>query len=469
MNKGLLIGAAVVVAALAISPKYIGTEVEKSLQHNAVQISQLPGYQLEVTTLEQSWFNTRATLTLAMDITEMGAGEAETALELPEITIDLDINHGPLLFSGLGAVGVADWTATVDGQELREHLSWPAETPFYRIQGVTGLSGNSSFQDMFSAFEGKQTELLSSMSFSGYVGSGEITGDEIRYYGAADSLTLQSEKLNITSQQLAVNLQAEADFASMLRGEFYDSDTLFSLEKLNITNSQSAQPIILDGLKFRAQSQVNHEEETGNIALDYRLATLTMPEFNASDLQLAMDVSQISLDFLKAYQEFIRNLAATDPQQLEQATQAFMLDNLLMVLTPEPELNITSLKGTLPQGDFNGYLNSKLVNIDSLPKNMADKGFWIKHTLADAQVQMDKEVAEWLAARQMLNQLKTSVPPQQWDQAQMEQLARQQAPVMLENLSKQGMLSQTEEGYQAVFSLKDGEANLNGTAIPLPM
>jgi uncharacterized protein YdgA (DUF945 family) len=469
MKKGLLIGAAVVVAVLAISPKYIGTEVEKNLQHNAVQISQLPGYQLEITSLDQSWFNTHATLTLALDLAGMGATQDQNELPVPEVTIDLDINHGPLLFSGLGVVGVADWTATVNSQELREHLVWPAETPFYRIQGVTGLSGNSSFQDMLSAFEGKQTQQLSSLSFSGYTGSGEMSGDNIRYYGSADSLALQSEALIINNQKLAINLQAETNFASMLQGEFYNSDTLVSLEKLDIINNQSAQPITLDGLKLRAQSKVNQEHETGDIALDYRLANLTMPEFNASDLQLAMDISQISLDFLKAYQGFVRDMAATDPKQSEQATQAFMLDNLLMVLRPEPELNITSLKGTLPQGDFNGYLNSKLVNIDSLPENMADKGFWIKHTLADAQVQMDKEVAEWLAARQMLNQLKTSVPPQQWDQAQMEQLARQQAPVMLENLAKQGMLSQTEEGYQAMFSLKDGKANLNGTAIPLPM
>lgn len=469
MNKGLLIGAAVVVAALAIAPKFIGTEVEQNLQHNATQISQLPGYQLEITNLEQSWFNTRATMTLTMDLTAMGAGESQTVPELPAMTINLDVNHGPLLFSGLGVVGLADWTATVDGQKLREHLVWPAKKPFYRVQGVTGLSGNSSFQDMLSAFEGKQTQRLSSLSFSGYVGSGEISGDEIRYYGTTDSLTLQSEALNINSQKLAINLQAEASFASMLQGEFYDSDTLISLEKLGIINNQSAQPITLDGVKFRARSMVNHEDETGDIALDYRLANLTMPEFNASDLQLAMDVSQISLDFLKAYQEFVRNLAATDPQQLEQATQAFMLDNLLMVLTPEPELNITSLKGTLPQGSFSGNLNSKLVNIDSLPEDMADKGFWIKHTLADAQLQIDKEVAEWLAARQMLNQLKTSVPPQQWDQAQMEQLAKQQAPVMLENLAKQGMLSQTEEGYQAEFSLKDGQATLNDTAMPLAL
>lgn len=468
MNKGLLIGAAVVVAALAITPKYIGSEVEKTLQYHAAQISELPGYQLEIATLEQSWFNTQATLTLTMDLPGLEATEAQYDLESPQFEINLDVNHGPLLFSGLGVVGLTDWTATIAAQELREHLVWPAETPFYRIQGVTGLSGNSSFQDMVSAFEGKQPQPHSSLTFSGYTGSGEMSGNDIRYYGTTDSLTLQSEALNINSQKLAINLQAKTSFATMLQGEFYDSDTLVSLEKLDIMKNHSAQPITLDGLKFRAQSMVNKENDTGDIALDYRLANLSMPAFNARDLQLAMDISQISLEFLKAYQDFVRDMAATDPEQLQQATQAFMLDNLLMVLTSEPELNITSLKGTLPQGDFNGYLNSKLVNIDSLPENIADKGFWIKHTLADAKMQMDKDVAEWLAARQMLSQLKTSVPAEQWDQAQMEQLAEQQAPVMLENLAQQGMLSKTEDGYQAVFSLKDGEANLNGTAIPLP-
>ncbi|GGD58226.1 YdgA family protein [Lacimicrobium alkaliphilum] len=469
MKKGLLAGAIVVVATLAISPKYIGTEVEKSLQHNVSQINQMPGYELEITELEQSWFNTRSVIKVKMDFPGMEQTQAQHSAVAPEFEVNLNVNHGPLLLSNLGVVGVADWTATIDGQKLREHLTWPEELPFYRIQGVTGLTGNSSYQDSFSAFTGNQNEQLSSLNFSGYTGSGEITGGEIRYHGLADSLSLQSKELNLDSKELAITLQAEANFAIMLRGEFYNSDALLSLEKLNITQNASDQLIGLNGLKFRAKSHVNDQDKTGDLLLDYRLAGLNMPEFNASDLQLAMQVSQVDTDFLKKYQNFVRTLNATDAEEVNQATQKFMLDNLLMLLKPEPELNITSLKGTLPQGDFNGHLNSKLVNIDSLPENIADTGFWIQHTLADAQLQIDEEVAEFLAARQMLSQLETTVPPQQWDDTKMQQLAQKQAPLILENLAKQGLLKKTEGGYQAIFSLKDGEAILNGRPVPLPL
>lgn len=471
MNKGIILGGVVVVAALAISPQYIGTEVKQTIEHNTDEISKLPGYQLTISELEQNWFTTRATLTLNLDLGAMEVAQTkdqQSELVVPEITINLDINHGPLLLSQLGVVGVADWTATVEGQELREYLTWPADTPFYRIQGVTGLTGNSSYQDMFSAFTGKQNEHLSTLSFSGYVGSGEINSDEIRYHGRADSLILQSDEMNIDSQQLEISIEAQTDIASMLRGEFYNSDTLLSLNQLQFTNLQLAQEIVLDKFRLRAQSQLDSDNNTGDVSVNYYLANLTVPDFSARDLQLTAQAKQISLTFLKAYQQFTREFATMEPEQLAQEGQEFFLANLLTLLVPEPELNITSLKGTLPEGSFNGHLNSKLVNIDTLPDDIADMGFWIRHTLADAQLKMDNAVAERLAAEVMLNQLKSSVPPQQWDQAQMEQLASQQAPMMLENLTGQGLLSQTEDGYEAVFNLKDNQATLNGTAIPLP-
>ncbi|WP_088332486.1 YdgA family protein [Lacimicrobium sp. SS2-24] len=468
MKKGFIIGGTVVVAALLIAPKYIATQVEKSLHQQIEQINQLPGYQAEITELQQHWFSSQAMLTLEMDLHDMGAAEADSTLTIPPITIDVTVDHGPLILSPMGTVGIAGWHASITGEALKTHLSWPQQTPFYQIEGVTSLTGNTTFEDKLSAFKGLPDSALASLDFSGYIGSGELSSDAFTYHGEAGSLTLEDEHLKLDSQRLSVTMEAETDLAGMLRGDFYDSDILLTLGRLHVQPPQSDQSIELNELKVRAQTHNNPQQQTGAMTLDYRLDELKTPEFDASELQLVLEAREISLDFLRAYQEFARNLPGQNADEINQLTQAFLFDNLLALLKTEPEVNITTLKGTIPGGKMSGQLNSKLVGIERLPDNIADRTFWLQHALADAELSIDKDAAEWLAARQMLSQLKARVPAEQWDQVKMQELATQQAPVMLDNFTQQGILKATNEGYETRFSIKEGEAQLNGTVIPLP-
>jgi len=68
----------------------------------------------------------------------------------------------------------------------------------------------------------------------------------------------------------------------------------------------------------------------------------------------------------------------------------FIEANLLTQLKAEPEINITKLKATLPEGSFNAYANTKLVGIDALPGTLEDAAYWVTHLLADAQITADK-------------------------------------------------------------------------------
>jgi len=44
----------------------------------------------------------------------------------------------------------------------------------------------------------------------------------------------------------------------------------------------------------------------------------------------------------------------------------------------------------------------------------------------------------------------------------------QQTPMMLSTFAQQGLIKETEKGYETKLTLKDGEASVNGTPIPLP-
>jgi len=40
--------------------------------------------------------------------------------------------------------------------------------------------------------------------------------------------------------------------------------------------------------------------------------------------------------------------------------------------------------------------------------------------------------------------------------------------MMLSTFAQQGLIKETEKGYETKLTLKDGEASVNGTPIPLP-
>ena len=46
--------------------------------------------------------------------------------------------------------------------------------------------------------------------------------------------------------------------------------------------------------------------------------------------------------------------------------------------------------------------------------------------------------------------------------------AEQQVPMVLDSFVQQGLLKETERGFETSFALKDGTATINGTEVPLP-
>ena len=68
----------------------------------------------------------------------------------------------------------------------------------------------------------------------------------------------------------------------------------------------------------------------------------------------------------------------------------------------------------------------------------------------------------------MQGQLETAVQQtgRPYTQEQIQQYADSQAEVMLNMFSQQGLLQQTEDGYQVDFSMAEGEATLNGQPLP---
>ena len=51
---------------------------------------------------------------------------------------------------------------------------------------------------------------------------------------------------------------------------------------------------------------------------------------------------------------------------------------------------------------------------------------------------------------------------------ELEAAVEQQTPMILSTFAQQGLIKETETGYETKLELKDGKASVNGTAITFP-
>jgi Bacterial protein of unknown function (DUF945). len=141
------------------------------------------------------------------------------------------------------------------------------------------------------------------------------------------------------------------------------------------------------------------------VYVEYAIDKVIGPEIEATDMVLGVAINNLDIDFIKAYQEFSNTSLLLPAEEVPAKMMEFVEANLLPQLKAEPELNITKLKATLPEGSFNAHASTKLVGIDALPGTMEDVAYWVTHLLADAQISADKAFAESMASGYMMGQL----------------------------------------------------------------
>ena len=110
----------------------------------------------------------------------------------------------------------------------------------------------------------------------------------------------------------------------------------------------------------------------------------------------------------------------------------------------------------------------QLSGIEALPEEMEDPQFWITHLTANAEVLADKGVALLLATNYMNSQLAQNPQTAGMTPEELQEIAEQQSPMMVDALVEQGLLVDKDEKLTLIFTLKDSQAILNGNPIPLP-
>ncbi|WP_146027132.1 YdgA family protein [Bowmanella denitrificans] len=468
MKKGLMLGAvAVVVAGALIAPKFIGQNVHQQVQEQVAKLNEQAGYQASIKQWQQGWFSTQAQIDVHFDMAELDPASAQDLPEFPPLNIQLDIQHGPVLLSSQGLLGLASWQADISGEALRKNLTWTDDLPLYRLSGLTGLFGDHRFTDQIPAFS-TAPQPGTTFTFSGYQGSGEIGQSHVQYAGHAASLSgNKGDERRLTVKDLRIQMDADVDMATMMEGGFYDSQTHIGLGEIlfDIPGLGSKQAK-LNGLAVNVGTKRNAEKGTGEMLVAYLADAVDVGEYQASELALEVQLQNLNEDVLIEYQQMAKSGSFADPE----AMLDYLEEVLPILLQDNPALNLSKISVTLPMGKINGYINSQVVNVADMDgSEWMYKEFWLAHVAVDAKIDADREALLFIAEQHMLKQMQPTIAAGQLDQMQAEQMAQQQAPQLLDMLMQQGLMVETQKGLQSTFTLKDGEGLLNGEPVPLPL
>lgn len=464
-KKGLLV-VAVVVAALLVAPKIIGTQTESTIKKQVENLNATPGYVVTITEYHNGWFTSNLMVDFAVDFSEMEQSGAPE-FNLPTLTFAVDVAHGPILLGKHAGIGSVAWNAELVSDDLNDAIEWEGDESLYTSQGKLGLFGGGDFSDRVAAFtfteEAGQEVIVSEYTGTGEVNSG-MGADELVYGGALESIQIINDGVNIQFSELAFDAQAELEFDDMFAGKVYPAKASFELDDFTMELAELEHTINLKKVVMSSDVTVDDDRTVADMSLNYAAELIQMQETVINNFVIETEFNDLDVAFLEAYQELSQEMATMSEDEMAVELEAFAEENLLDFTRHSPEAKLTKFEGSTNKGDFSLEMKAQVVDVTELPEPVEDPQFWMNHFEASGSTEVGKELAQMLYNWQMRPQMIMYGVPED----DIDQMLEMEFVNTLQSLIAQGLLVEEDEELQSSFEFKDAALSVNDTVIPLP-
>ncbi|MRI35463.1 hypothetical protein EOPP23_21105 [Endozoicomonas sp. OPT23] len=460
MKKTISVLSLAVATGVLIGPKFAGDSFQTLLEQQVEQINQIPGYNVELTRYEKNWFSSAGIAKISIEPSAI-APEASD-LSAIQFETEISVDHGPVtLNNGFGLNRISWQQEVINSAELQEKLG--ITESLYSSKGQVSLFGSLSFMEVIPAFVIKDD--ATTINFSGYQSKAWTGNDgQLVYEGVTDALVIKDVEQDVSLSDLTMNMTADIDLEKIREYLLYDGEV-----ELNIGTVHAA---LNDESLFSASNlnvsylfETSDDDSKGDMTMQYGVDAVTASNLDLTDVSFDLTLLNYSTEFNKVYnQEMIKLMnhdSRFDPAQINQV----MTDSLPLFLAAKPEFKIDKIHFSLPEGSFDSNMSLKLTDYQLEPAQMLSSAFWMNNIQLDAAASADKKLAEKLVALVAAQKMKGK---RGITSSKVNEMAEQQAQMMLGMFSAQGMIKQEEDKYTLNFSMNNGEANLNGNLIPLP-
>ncbi|WP_394173746.1 DUF945 family protein [Thalassotalea litorea] len=423
--------AAALGAALA-SPYLIGIKAEEHIKQSYANVSSNPAFDMEINRYERGYLHSTAFITFTMPV-EVEEGVIET------LTFESEhqVQHGPLLWTADGiALGLADSQMIVD-------LPADFKQDILNIDDVASDSFTSFARTSFngttySTITIKPTTLeLESSNLEVLAGEFHAT---VNPQGRV-SATGQWQGMKVVESGMDVLVVGATTLdvdQTYILGEVFSPTSLgvgtsqFSMAHLNINGETPDASMSIEDLTIASNSNVEDNLLAATVTMDAKNVNFAMQEF--SDFRYAMSMNNLNINVLSELQTLLVNSQSDDPQQ-QQMLMMQVQQQLPKLLADNPRLAIDNLGITTSEGDI---ISDLLITIDPQKFDAANPMSMMFALQADAQGSAPFAFFEKLGMQANVDALK-----------------------------QQGMLVQEADTLTFKFSFSDGQALINGVAIPL--
>lgn len=487
MKKLVLVVCGLAVLVVLGLPPVLGLIAERQANARAETVAGSGELDVALASYERGWFTSKARAELSLEpdsairIEAMlnqgppNAAQARLARELSAalgepVTLEVEITHGPLIWGGGASLGVARTVTRLrpdDGSGLQEALNVPY---LFEIRAVTGLSGISRFQGDVPPVE--IVEAGQQLSFSGVTlqGTYDFARRQLNGEASMDSLELGSDAAAFTIREVSARGDLEGFLELLWAGE---AEARVGRVAVSVPLLGAGPVLEIADLAFHGHIRPAEGSASTDMEFTGSVASLSAPgDSRLRDATLKLAFRDLDAEALQTYYRVSRTRPATRAAQAAQR-RAAQQDVLYALLASSPSLEISPLAFLWNENAFSATIRVE-ADAGALPAKDAfavqRPAGWTQYIDAQADIDIAKDLAHWLAAEAMKRQLVTAMESgYPITRAEIEARAEAQTPQMLSSLVRFGLMKETESSYLAELSFTDGMFSAGGLPVPLPV
>ena len=461
-----LLGGLVLVLVLIVLVVPVGVGMMAEGRYKQVWQDMLaaePGFQAEVTAFERGWFQSRAEVALSITdataaalLIDMGWAESADGGERAVLRLQEGVHHGPVPFTAPAPLWQR-WRpgfAVIDSR-LEENLPAIAEHGVDMSHTVhLGLTGRMSGHFRVAPFDMSLEDGLRVSNRD------EVTAEwrSNRHFDRVD-MRMRGGQLDVSGDD-GVNMRFENPWmqVSQRRGpeDIWLGGSEFRLASLTV--SQAGSPpghmadLVWSTTAGESDGLIDQEHEIS-------IASLSVEDFEAGPAEMKLDFYRLDPGSLSALQRAISNWSEPDPDAMMAGEDVFeeLRDPLVSLATYQPGVRIDRLHIALPGGNIDGEGFMELVEMNhSQVERHLEEGRYAQMLQAEARLGAGRDLARRALAYSLLGQL---------PEADMEADLADLMDMQLNAAVAEGMLTETDDGFEVHLRLENGVFEVNGREI----
>tara|TARA_R110002096_G_scaffold113779_4_gene247131 strand:- start:2547 stop:4034 length:1488 start_codon:yes stop_codon:yes gene_type:complete len=469
------------------APYLVGDMARNTLQQQAEQISEIPGYALNIKSYDQGWFTSHAVITYGFDQHTLNIMQKDTADKSPEddallsllkegLTFDLNIAHGPVTFQN----GINFALMTLDGKlqdinhEAYKTFKQKAQiNSLMQLAAKVSYGGSTTIEMNSPAFKADYSDIAGQrliIAYDGMTASTTINAAMDKYdaHVTLNKMNLENDKVKVVMGLIQADVSGDKlnDHLWLGKGTttFTEMMIMMPTGNLQLKNLYSEYDLAKESEKALTLKALLSSKE------------FSIPQLSLKDVTLDIEANHLDLaavtDYVKSIQALYKTEDGSPPTEQEIAVKTQRIATRVgeQLIKGSPEIIIKKLDFSMGNGRLQGTskLNINGENLQNI-KVLSDPVALNKRLINTTDITFDKPLATAIMELTMKQQMAaagmdlSALPPEQ-----LSQTVKVQTSMMLQQMVNQGYFTQNGDTFNSHFEMKDGKRLINGKQLALP-